>query len=66
MPREQPRCPRCGRPLREEHFHYRCEVCGIVEMCCEGEMAQPEFIERKPPRRKKSELEPPRAPAAHR
>jgi len=31
------RCPKCGLPLREERAHYRCEMCGIVEACCEGE-----------------------------
>ena len=30
------RCPKCGRAVREERAHYRCEGCGIVEACCEG------------------------------
>jgi DNA-directed RNA polymerase subunit RPC12/RpoP len=31
------RCPRCGSVLREERSHFRCEQCGIVEACCEGQ-----------------------------
>lgn len=30
------RCPKCGGPLREERAHFRCEICGIMEACCEG------------------------------
>ena len=36
------RCPKCGRPTREERSHYRCERCGIIEACCEGMKDLPE------------------------
>jgi hypothetical protein len=32
------RCPKCGQSVREERAHYRCERCGIVEACCEGQI----------------------------
>ncbi|MBI1756444.1 MAG: hypothetical protein HYR64_04975 [Fimbriimonas ginsengisoli] len=35
-------CPGCGKPLREERSHYRCESCGIVEACCEAQSEGPE------------------------
>jgi hypothetical protein len=33
-------CPKCGGDAREERSHLRCVNCGIVEACCEGEVAQ--------------------------
>ena len=39
------RCPKCGRAVREERSHFRCEQCGIVEACCEG-LHDPSTIDR--------------------
>jgi transposase len=29
-------CLVCGEPMREEHAHYRCPVCGWRDSCCDG------------------------------
>jgi hypothetical protein len=29
-------CLACGQPMREEHSHYRCPVCGWRDSCCDG------------------------------
>jgi predicted RNA-binding Zn-ribbon protein involved in translation (DUF1610 family) len=33
------RCLRCGSDMREEHMHYKCDNCGHIVGCCDGEMA---------------------------
>ena len=29
-------CTFCGGPMREEHAHYRCTMCGQRDSCCDG------------------------------
>jgi hypothetical protein len=31
------RCPICWEPMRPEHAHHRCDTCGHLEPCCDGE-----------------------------
>ena len=33
------RCLRCGADMREEHSHYKCDKCGNIASCCDGEVA---------------------------
>lgn len=28
-------CPLCGGKMIPEHAHYRCEVCGFRDSCCD-------------------------------
>lgn len=29
-------CGHCGGPMRPEHAHYRCTLCGERDSCCDG------------------------------
>jgi hypothetical protein len=34
-------CERCGSPMRREGAHDKCDRCGWLTHCCEGDVNQP-------------------------
>lgn len=41
-------CPSCGEQLRDEHQHWRCDSCGLIEPCCDGAPGPAEKVDAYP------------------